>query len=172
LPIASIALVEKVSSLTGCNYASNWHVRARGCNTLRYLVAVTELPSDGQGQRITKAVDAAYPGTKEAGTRGQATRVHRRMEELFPGRAPHFTTVLRWIEEPGRITIDAIYLIARAVGADPATLAFGPTLTASAPQSDSETEGLDIDRAQQQRGAPRPANPGDEQSGGSGRLGG
>jgi hypothetical protein len=127
-----MALVEKAQSLTGCNYATSWRVRASGLESIPYPLAVIELPSDGQGQRITNAVDAAYPGTKEAGTRGQATKLHRKMEELFPGRTPHFTTVLRWIEEPGRLTIDAVYMIACAANADPVTVAFGNLLMSDA----------------------------------------
>jgi hypothetical protein len=171
LPIASMVLVEKAQSLTGCNYATDLHVRASGRERIPYPLAVIELPSDGQGQRITNAVDAAYPGTKEVGTRGQATKVHRRMEELFAERTPHFTTVLRWIEDPGRLTIDAIYMIACAVGADPVTVAFGDLTRRTPVESEhSETESSALLRAAERfrRPPPPPENPADEQRGGRG----
>lgn len=134
---------------------------------------MTQLPSDGIADRITEVVDAAYEPTTATGRIGQPKWLHQEMVRRFGKRAPAYMTVTRWLGQPKRLTVDAVYMIAMTVGVDPAVLAFGEIVTRPLSEREPEKEGLEVQRARKQRRAhgTRPASQGDARSGGSGRKG-
>lgn len=83
------------------------------------------------------------------------------------------TTVWGWEKGEAKPDAETMERLADYFGVRSAWLITGDGPMEAKPTApvDSETEGLDIERGKQQRRGRPPANPGDEQSGGSGRRG-
>lgn len=81
-------------------------------------------------------------------------------------------TVGMWESGETKTDIETIERLAIYLQVEPGWLAFGRgPRRLLLPVDDSETGGLDIERGRRRRGEPPPANPEDEQSGGSGQRG-
>jgi transcriptional regulator with XRE-family HTH domain len=136
-----------------------------------------------QGGTLESEVEPSYP--RGAAGFGQRLGAARREMGTRQSSDVSKAEVGRWLDvsgvqvgnwESGDNTpnIFVIEQLAKRLGVSPGWLAFGqePKKLRLPEVHESETTGLDIDRGQQQRDVPRPANPEDEQSGGSGRQGG